>query len=103
VRIDLTELRSSSEREVDSDRHWRDGRGARRRGDAVGTPFADVAAIDDVEEAMRDVVDPELGITWSTSAGIRHKVETDNTATIDMTRRRGLPLTDVIETRPGPR
>ncbi|MFD1045485.1 iron-sulfur cluster assembly protein, partial [Kibdelosporangium lantanae] len=47
-------------------------------------PKADVAAIDDVEEAMRDVVDPELGINV-VDLGLVYdiKVETDNTATID--------------------
>ncbi|WP_132125361.1 metal-sulfur cluster assembly factor [Actinocrispum wychmicini] len=60
---------------------------------------ADVAAIDDVEEAMRDVVDPELGINV-VDLGLVYdiKVETDNTATIDMTlTSAACPLTDVIE------
>jgi metal-sulfur cluster biosynthetic enzyme len=63
------------------------------------TPKADVAAIDDVEEAMRDVVDPELGINV-VDLGLVYdiKVETDNTATIDMTlTSAACPLTDVIE------
>ncbi|GAB3880180.1 metal-sulfur cluster assembly factor [Kibdelosporangium lantanae] len=62
-------------------------------------PKADVAAIDDVEEAMRDVVDPELGINV-VDLGLVYdiKVETDNTATIDMTlTSAACPLTDVIE------
>jgi metal-sulfur cluster biosynthetic enzyme len=62
-------------------------------------PSADVAAIDDVEEAMRDVVDPELGINV-VDLGLVYdiKVETDNTATIDMTlTSAACPLTDVIE------
>jgi metal-sulfur cluster biosynthetic enzyme len=70
---------------------------------AVGMPSApasaDVAAIDDVEEAMRDVVDPELGINV-VDLGLVYdiKVETDNTATIDMTlTSAACPLTDVIE------
>jgi metal-sulfur cluster biosynthetic enzyme len=63
------------------------------------TQKADVAAIDDVEEAMRDVVDPELGINV-VDLGLVYgiKVETDNTATIDMTlTSAACPLTDVIE------
>jgi metal-sulfur cluster biosynthetic enzyme len=70
---------------------------------AAGMPSApasaDVAAIDDVEEAMRDVVDPELGINV-VDLGLVYdiKVETDNTATIDMTlTSAACPLTDVIE------
>ncbi|CAM3481055.1 metal-sulfur cluster assembly factor [Kibdelosporangium persicum] len=62
-------------------------------------PKADVAAIDDVEEAMRDVVDPELGINV-VDLGLVYdiKVEADNTATIDMTlTSAACPLTDVIE------
>jgi metal-sulfur cluster biosynthetic enzyme len=62
-------------------------------------PAAEVAAIDDVEEAMRDVVDPELGINV-VDLGLVYdiKVEQDNTATIDMTlTSAACPLTDVIE------
>jgi metal-sulfur cluster biosynthetic enzyme len=70
---------------------------------AAGMPeapvSADIAAVDDVEEAMRDVVDPELGINV-VDLGLVYdiKVETDNTATIDMTlTSAACPLTDVIE------
>ena len=62
-------------------------------------PSADVAAIEDVEEAMRDVVDPELGINV-VDLGLVYDihVEDDNTATIDMTlTSAACPLTDVIE------
>ncbi|MEV4312353.1 metal-sulfur cluster assembly factor [Actinocrispum sp. NPDC049592] len=62
-------------------------------------PKADVAAIDDIEEAMRDVVDPELGINV-VDLGLVYdiKVEDDNIATIDMTlTSAACPLTDVIE------
>ena len=62
-------------------------------------PKADVAAIEDVEEAMRDVVDPELGINV-VDLGLVYdiRVEDDNTATIDMTlTSAACPLTDVIE------
>jgi metal-sulfur cluster biosynthetic enzyme len=62
-------------------------------------PKADVAAVDDVEEAMRDVVDPELGINV-VDLGLVYDihVEEDNTATLDMTlTSAACPLTDVIE------
>jgi metal-sulfur cluster biosynthetic enzyme len=62
-------------------------------------PKADVAAIEDVEEAMRDVVDPELGINV-VDLGLVYdiRVEDDNSATIDMTlTSAACPLTDVIE------
>ena len=46
------------------------------------------AEVDDVTEAMRDVIDPELGIT----------VDEANTAIVDMTlTSAACPLTDVIE------
>ena len=66
---------------------------------ASGGGALDVAKIEDVEEAMRDVVDPELGINV-VDLGLVYdiKVETDNTATIDMTlTSAACPLTDVIE------
>ncbi|MBB3666175.1 MULTISPECIES: metal-sulfur cluster assembly factor [Prauserella salsuginis group] len=59
----------------------------------------DVAKVEDVEEAMRDVVDPELGINV-VDLGLVYdiRVEPDNTATIDMTlTSAACPLTDVIE------
>ncbi|OLF19479.1 metal-sulfur cluster assembly factor [Actinophytocola xanthii] len=62
-------------------------------------PRADVAAIEDLEEAMRDVVDPELGINV-VDLGLVYdiRVEEDNTATLDMTlTSAACPLTDVIE------
>ena len=62
-------------------------------------PTADLAAIEDVEEAMRDVVDPELGINV-VDLGLVYdiRVEDDNTATLDMTlTSAACPLTDVIE------
>ncbi len=58
-----------------------------------------VATIDDVEEAMRDVVDPELGINV-VDLGLVYGVTVgeDNTATIDMTlTSAACPLTDMIE------
>ncbi|MDV6013210.1 metal-sulfur cluster assembly factor [Haloechinothrix sp. LS1_15] len=62
-------------------------------------PQAEVAAIEDVEEAMRDVVDPELGINV-VDLGLVYGVRVDenNVATIDMTlTSAACPLTDVIE------
>ena len=62
-------------------------------------PKADVAAIDDVEEAMRDVVDPELGINV-VDLGLVYglHVDDENIVTIDMTlTSAACPLTDVIE------
>jgi metal-sulfur cluster biosynthetic enzyme len=54
---------------------------------------------EDVLEAMRDVVDPELGVNV-VDLGLVYgvTVETDRTATIDMTlTSAACPLTDVIE------
>jgi len=62
-------------------------------------PATDVAKVEDVEEAMRDVVDPELGINV-VDLGLVYdiRVEEDNTATLDMTlTSAACPLTDVIE------
>ncbi|PRW65271.1 metal-sulfur cluster biosynthesis protein [Actinopolyspora mortivallis] len=65
----------------------------------TSTATAELAAVEDVEEAMRDVVDPELGINvvdLGLVYGVR--VEQDNTATIEMTLTSpACPLTDVIE------
>ncbi|MGI8646611.1 MAG: metal-sulfur cluster biosynthesis protein [Acidimicrobiales bacterium] len=58
-----------------------------------------IAAVDDVEEAMRDVVDPELGINV-VDLGLVYGIHVDesNVATIDMTlTSAACPLTDVIE------
>ena len=58
-----------------------------------------VANVDDVEEALRDVVDPELGINV-VDLGLVYGVVIDqnNTAIIDMTlTSAACPLTDVIE------
>jgi metal-sulfur cluster biosynthetic enzyme len=59
----------------------------------------EVAAVDDVEEAMRDVVDPELGINV-VDLGLVYdiRVDDDNIAILDMTlTSAACPLTDVIE------
>jgi metal-sulfur cluster biosynthetic enzyme len=58
-----------------------------------------VASVEDVEEAMRDVVDPELGINV-VDLGLVYGVHVgeDNVATLDMTlTSAACPLTDVIE------
>ena len=56
-------------------------------------------SVDDVTEAMKDVVDPELGINV-VDLGLVYgvSVDDDNTAIIDMTlTSAACPLTDVIE------
>jgi metal-sulfur cluster biosynthetic enzyme len=61
------------------------------------------ATVADVEEAMRDVVDPELGINV-VDLGLVYGVSIDqmNRATIDMTlTSAACPLTDVIEDQTG--
>ncbi|MGH3714436.1 MAG: metal-sulfur cluster assembly factor [Micromonosporaceae bacterium] len=66
--------------------------------DAAGEPKPK-AALDDVEEALKDVVDPELGINV-VDLGLIYGVHVDdeNVATIDMTlTSAACPLTDVIE------
>ena len=59
----------------------------------------DTLSIDDVEEAMRDVVDPELGINV-VDLGLVYGVQVgeDGFVTLDMTlTSAACPLTDVIE------
>jgi metal-sulfur cluster biosynthetic enzyme len=67
---------------------------------AVSTSPADVPAdVADVEEALRDVVDPELGINV-VDLGLIYGITVDqnNQAVIDMTlTSAACPLTDVIE------
>ncbi|NMO04576.1 metal-sulfur cluster assembly factor [Gordonia sp. TBRC 11910] len=67
---------------------------------AVPAPVATaLPLIDDVEEAMRDVVDPELGINV-VDLGLVYGIEVtdDAVAKIDMTlTSAACPLTDVIE------
>jgi metal-sulfur cluster biosynthetic enzyme len=61
--------------------------------------MADQAVADDVWEAMKDVVDPELGINV-VDLGLVYDVhvEEGNVATLDMTlTSAACPLTDVIE------
>jgi metal-sulfur cluster biosynthetic enzyme len=67
--------------------------------DTAKAPETGVAKVEDVEEAMRDVVDPELGINV-VDLGLVYgiHVDTDNVATLDMTlTSAACPLTDVIE------
>jgi metal-sulfur cluster biosynthetic enzyme len=63
------------------------------------TPGASTATLDDLTEAMRDVVDPELGINV-VDLGLVYGITLDqnDTAVIDMTlTSAACPLTDVIE------
>jgi metal-sulfur cluster biosynthetic enzyme len=69
---------------------------------ASGTPSVqadDVQLIEDIEEALRDVVDPELGINI-VDLGLVYDlhVDAENIATIDMTlTSAACPLTEMIE------
>jgi metal-sulfur cluster biosynthetic enzyme len=61
-------------------------------------PAAGDPSVDDLEEAMRDVVDPELGINVVDLGLVYGITATDGVATIDMTlTSAACPLTDVIE------
>lgn len=67
--------------------------------EAMPAAKAGKAAVADVEEAMKDVVDPELGINV-VDLGLLYgvHVDDDNVATLDMTlTSAACPLTDVIE------
>jgi metal-sulfur cluster biosynthetic enzyme len=61
---------------------------------------ADLATVDEIEEAMRDVVDPELGINV-VDLGLVYGITVDDrsrVAVLDMTlTSAACPLTDVIE------
>ncbi|PZG21729.1 metal-sulfur cluster biosynthesis protein [Micromonospora craterilacus] len=68
-------------------------------GAAGGSADGGKAAVADIEEAMKDVVDPELGINV-VDLGLLYGVHVDdqNVATLDMTlTSAACPLTDVIE------
>ena len=80
----------------------RDGRGAADL-DAQAAPApagpVDTQVIEDIEEALKDVVDPELGINI-VDLGLVYDltVDRDNVAIIDMTlTSAACPLTDMIE------
>jgi len=65
----------------------------------VADSDADVQLIEDIEEALRDVVDPELGINI-VDLGLVYDlhVDAENIATIDMTlTSAACPLTEMIE------
>lgn len=67
--------------------------------DAAAAPAGSSVAVEDVTEALKDVVDPELGINV-VDLGLIYGVTVDdsNTAIIDMTlTSAACPLTDVIE------
>jgi len=66
---------------------------------ADSAPADDVQLIEDIEEALRDVVDPELGINI-VDLGLVYDlhVDAENIATIDMTlTSAACPLTEMIE------
>jgi len=70
---------------------------------AVATGPVDDALIEDIEEALRDVVDPELGVNI-VDLGLIYDltVDQDKTLTIDMTlTSAACPLTDMIEDQVG--
>ncbi|SDY38658.1 Metal-sulfur cluster biosynthetic enzyme [Amycolatopsis xylanica] len=84
--------------ETETTPEHREGRTAADLPDQV-EPAVELAKLEDVEEALRDVVDPELGINV-VDLGLIYdiRVEPDNSATIDMTlTSAACPLTDVIE------
>jgi metal-sulfur cluster biosynthetic enzyme len=67
--------------------------------DAAANPAGSAVAVEDVTEALKDVVDPELGINV-VDLGLIYGVTVDDatTAIIDMTlTSAACPLTDVIE------
>ncbi|GAA4577601.1 metal-sulfur cluster assembly factor [Micromonospora coerulea] len=73
--------------------------GAVAEAGAAPTATGGKAAVADIEEAMKDVVDPELGINV-VDLGLVYGVHVgdDNVATLDMTlTSAACPLTDVIE------
>ncbi|WP_422735900.1 metal-sulfur cluster assembly factor [Micromonospora sp. WMMD729] len=73
--------------------------GAAPAGDVAPAGGVSKAMIADIEEAMKDVVDPELGINV-VDLGLVYGVHVDdeNVATLDMTlTSAACPLTDVIE------
>ena len=73
-------------------------RGAAGMPEPPPAPPAADPVLDDIEEAMRDVVDPELGINV-VDLGLVYGIAVDSrVATIDMTlTSAACPLTDVIE------
>ena len=83
----------------------RQGRAATDLDEGISAPSdavpasADQALVEDIEEALKDVVDPELGINI-VDLGLVYDLQVDpaNVATIDMTlTSAACPLTDMIE------
>jgi len=73
-------------------------RGAAGMPEPPAAPDPDAPSIDDLEEAMRDVVDPELGINVVDLGLVYGLRVEDKKAIIDMTlTSAACPLTDVIE------
>ncbi|MFD6896556.1 metal-sulfur cluster assembly factor [Rhodococcus sp. NPDC060086] len=65
---------------------------------ADAAPPLDPVRLDELEEAMRDVVDPELGINVVDLGLVYGISESDEAVTVDMTlTSAACPLTDVIE------
>jgi metal-sulfur cluster biosynthetic enzyme len=65
---------------------------------AVGSADEDPQLIEDIEEALKDVVDPELGINIVDLGLVYDLHVDDDVATIDMTlTSAACPLTDMIE------
>ena len=73
-------------------------RGAAGMPEAPAPRAGEAPSVDDLEEAMRDVVDPELGINV-VDLGLLYDIRAENgVATLDMTlTSAACPLTDVIE------
>jgi metal-sulfur cluster biosynthetic enzyme len=73
-------------------------RGAAGMPEPPPAPSSAAPALEDLEEAMRDVVDPELGINVVDLGLVYGMAVDDRIATIDMTlTSAACPLTDVIE------
>jgi metal-sulfur cluster biosynthetic enzyme len=86
--------------DVASDRSARSAAALDQTAAVAGTPApVDEALIEDIEEALRDVVDPELGVNI-VDLGLIYDLNVDasKTLTIDMTlTSAACPLTDMIE------
>ena len=94
--LDSADLDSADLDSADLDSAGPDGVGAHP---ADAPAAADPALIEDIEEALKDVVDPELGINI-VDLGLVYDLHVDpaNVATIDMTlTSAACPLTDMIE------
>ena len=95
----MTETRQSAEAEQQLDQATRPSDLVRDELPDVNSELSSRPSIEDVTEALKDVVDPELGINV-VDLGLVYglHVEEDNSVTIDMTlTSAACPLTDVIE------